>query len=198
LQNINLSEKCQPSHLANEGSAVLGLQVVDVAADFHGSNPNNSGSNKAASVMAEAVAALELDNNSRAGRGDGGNGGGGGGIVNLANRHGQNPRDNPNGGGGGGSGNFGDGLVKGEDALLSFDAPGGAPFEVEVEIVSVLPRLLVRLPAWCSAAAVRSAAPPGVAAWRLDRLAYRAVLTRRLVGLYTLKAAEPIAPGFNP
>jgi len=47
---------------------------------------------------------------------------------------------------------FGDGLVRGEDALLSFGANGSssmsssAPFEVECEILSVTPRLLVRLP----------------------------------------------------
>jgi len=42
-----------------------------------------------------------------------------------------------------------------------------ANFEVECEILSVTPRLLVRLPETANPGAVRAAAAGGVAAWRL-------------------------------
>ena len=62
-------------------------------------------------------------------------------------------------------------------------------FQVELEIVAIQRRLLVRLPSWVAAAAVRGAGTAGVTAWRLDRLAFRAVLTRRLRAVAALVEA---------
>ena len=168
----------QQQGVAADGSAALGLQVVDIVPDLKRGQERNNATERA---IADAVAA------SRGGGGGGGGNGDRGGIVALATHNGRSPFEANGGGGGygGDGGRFSDGLTKGEDALLSFNTT----IEVEVEIVSTTPRLLVRLPGSFPAATLRAAAVSGGGAFRLDRLAYRGVLTRRLRAIAALVEA---------
>ena len=189
----------RPQH---DGSAVLGLRIVDVAADQSHRGNGVGAAHRAVRVMREALKAAGVTNkhhgghlhhnhhhqhhHHRAGC-----------VIALVDgRTGGSPFDVSRTGGGANEG----GVTKGDDALLSLDEArhGGSsspPLAVEVEIVSVAPRLLVRVAdatSFGDVETIRSAAKRGAtAAWRLDRLAFRSVLTRRLNAVAALAEASP-------